>query len=154
MNFLLRGLVAGDGVGAGEAGDVLTEGVAGDVAGHVFAGVEERRGGVPAAHVFAGCGHAGELAEGLEHAVFVEVEEEGVVVAELDEHGAVEELDVGVVELGEGCGAGGGGELEGWSATGYGGDGGDGGGALEEGSAGGGFGRGFGHGASFEDRQT
>jgi hypothetical protein len=40
----LGGLVAGDGVGAGEAGDPLAEGVAGNVAGHVFGWIEEAGG--------------------------------------------------------------------------------------------------------------
>ena len=107
LNLGLGGFVAGDGVGAREAGDPLAEGVAGDVAGHVFGRIEEGRGGVPAAEVFAGGGQAGELTEGLEDAVFVEIEEEGVVLLKLHEHGAVEELHVFVVELGErggGCG--------------------------------------------------
>ena len=104
MNLGLGGFVSGDGVGAREAGDPLAEGVAGDVAGHVFGRVEEGRGRVPAAEVFAGCGQAGELTEGLEDAVFVEIEEEGVVLLELHEHGAVEELHVFVVELCKRCG--------------------------------------------------
>jgi hypothetical protein len=45
----------------------------------------------------------GELAEGLKERVFVEAHEEGVVLLELDKHGPVEELDVFVVELSEGC---------------------------------------------------
>src|SRR4030088_1982267 len=45
LDFGLGGLVAGDGVGAREAGDPLAKGVAGDVAGHVFGGGEEAGGG-------------------------------------------------------------------------------------------------------------
>ena len=134
----LGGLVAGDGVGAGEAGEPLAEGVAGDVAGHVFGRVEERRWGVPAAEVFSGGGLAGELTEGLEHAVFVEIEEEGVVLLELDQHRAVEELDVFVVELGQrggGC-CRGGRRGEGVGVAEDGGACGEGCAGLEEGSAG------------------
>jgi hypothetical protein len=138
LDLGLSGLVAGDGVGARESGDPLAEGVAGDVAGHVFGWVEEAGGGVPAAEVFAGGGLAGELAEGLEDAVFVEVEEEGVVLLELDEHGAVEELHFFVVELGERrggrCGCGRRGECG--CVAEDGGAGGEGGAALEEGSTG------------------
>ncbi len=99
MNLGLGGFVARDGVGARQAGDPLTEGVAGDIASHVFRRVEEWRGRVPAAEVFTGCGQAGELTEGLEDAVLVEIEEEGVVLLKLYEHGSVEQLHVFVVEL-------------------------------------------------------
>ncbi len=101
MHLGLRGLVAGNRISAREAGDPLAEGVARNIAGHVLGRVEEARRGVPAAQIFAGRGQAGELTEGLEHAVFVEIEEESVVLLELHEHGAIEKLHVFVVELGE-----------------------------------------------------
>jgi len=74
VNLGLGGFVSGDRIGAREAGEPLTEGVAGDVAGHVLGRIEERRGRVPAAEIFAGSGRAGELTERLENAVLVEVE--------------------------------------------------------------------------------
>jgi hypothetical protein len=52
--------------------------------------VEEAGRRIPAAEVFAGSRLAGELTERLEDAVFVEVEEERVVLLELHEHRAVE----------------------------------------------------------------
>src|SRR5258707_436522 len=79
--------------------------MAGDVAGHVLGWIEEAGERVPAAEVFAWGGLAGELTERLEYAVFVEIEEEGVVLLELYEHGAVEELHVFIVELGKRCGS-------------------------------------------------
>jgi hypothetical protein len=54
---------------------------------------------VPAAHVVAGRGLAGALAEGLEQRVLVEAEEEGVVGVELLTHEAFKQLDVAVFKL-------------------------------------------------------
>jgi hypothetical protein len=105
MDLGLRRLVAGDGIGARETGDPLAEGVARNIAGHILRWIEEAGGGVPATQVFAGSGLAGELTEGLEDAVLVEVEKESMVLLELHEHGAVEELHVFIVELGEGRGS-------------------------------------------------
>ena len=83
MNLLLRCLVASYGIGAREAGEILPEGVTWDVAGHVFGRIEVGRRRVPAAHVLARRRLAGELAEGFEETVVVEVQIEIVLVMEL-----------------------------------------------------------------------
>jgi hypothetical protein len=53
---------------------------------------------VPAAHIGAGSGHTLANAEGFEEAVFVEIEEELVILFELGAERAVEELDLGIAE--------------------------------------------------------
>src|ERR1700722_1338500 len=53
---------------------------------------------VPAAHVGTRRGHSLALTEGFEEAVFVEIEEQRMVLVELVSEGAVEELHVRVTE--------------------------------------------------------
>ncbi len=101
MNLLLRRRVASYGISAREAGEILPEGVTGDVAGHVFGRIEVGRRGVPAAHVLARRGLAGELAEWFEETVVVEVQIEIVLVMELLEERAFKQLDLCRIRTGE-----------------------------------------------------
>ena len=102
-DFLLRGVVTRRSVGARQARHILSERVAGNIAGHILRGVEVLRPAVPSAHRLARCGQACLLAERLQQGIVVEREKVRMVGAELLKHGAVEQANVAVVELLQPC---------------------------------------------------
>src|SRR5579863_9975868 len=75
--------------------------MAGDEAVEVVAFQAEAGKVVPASHVFSWGGQAGYLAEDLEQAIVVEVQESGVVLFELASHGTIEQLHISVGKSGE-----------------------------------------------------
>ena len=101
MHLLLRGLVAGGGVVAREAGDPLAEGVAGAEAVVGSVEIGERRPAIPATHIFPGCGQAGALAIRFEQRILIERAIEGVIGVELLAQRPIKQHDVAVAELGK-----------------------------------------------------
>ena len=102
-------LIAGDGVGARQAGHVLPEAVARNEAVHVGGRVEARRRVVPTPEVPAGRGQPRRHPERLEQGVFVHGQQRRVLRPELRKHRPVEQRDVAITGRRQHRGAGGGG---------------------------------------------
>src|SRR5580700_4121042 len=98
LNFFLRGLRSGHGIGASQAGKVLAERMSGNEGMKIILLVKIVGIVVPASEIGAGSRHSLTLAERLEQPIFIEIEEHLVVLIKLSAEGTIEQLDFRVAE--------------------------------------------------------